>query len=97
MNDLSMQRSDVRIQKQDLISFTAKVLTKSGLRTHDAETVAKVLVWANCRGVDSHGVSRLSGYVEEIKAGTFNARGRARIQQSRLLRWLVTRRPAQPA
>ena len=36
---------------------------------NDAATVADVLVWANLRGVDSHGVLRVPKYVEWIEAG----------------------------
>src|SRR5262245_4538525 len=37
-----------------------------------AATVADALVWANLRGVDSHGVSRVPRYVEMIEAGDLN-------------------------
>ena len=37
-----------------------------------AEQTAEVLVWANARGVDSHGVLRIPRYVEMVEAGTIN-------------------------
>ncbi|MFV0605511.1 MAG: Ldh family oxidoreductase [Niabella sp.] len=46
-----------------LIDFTVQVLKKIGCSDADAQTAAKVLVSADARGVDSHGVARLSGYV----------------------------------
>src|SRR5262245_54554386 len=39
-----------------------------------AATVADVIVWANLRGVDSHGVTRIPRYVEWIGAGIVNPR-----------------------
>ena len=38
----------------------------------DAATVADVLVWADLRGVDSHGVSRISMYLRLIDDGDLN-------------------------
>lgn len=40
----------------------------------DAATVADVLVWANLRGVDTHGVSRAPSYLSWIDRGDMNAR-----------------------
>jgi ureidoglycolate dehydrogenase (NAD+) len=71
----------MRILEEHLTCFAAKVLAKAGLPSEDAQTVADVLVWANSRGVDSHGISRLAAYVEETKTGAFNVTGRAQIHQ----------------
>ena len=38
----------------------------------DAETVAEVLVEADLRGVESHGTTRVAGYVSMIKGGLLN-------------------------
>src|SRR5258708_20116219 len=40
----------------------------------DAAVVADVLVWANLRGVDTHGVMRIPRYVDLIETGDMNAR-----------------------
>ena len=45
-----------------------------GLPPEDAETEAEVLIWANLRGVDSHGVLRIPWYVERVEAGQMNPR-----------------------
>src|SRR5256714_2857437 len=54
---------------QQLFDFTKEVLRKIGCPGTDAETGAKVLLSADLRGIDSHGVARLSGYVRlwEVK------------------------------
>ncbi len=46
-----------------LLHFTRNVFEKIGCSPDDAETAAKVLLSADLRGIDSHGVARLSGYV----------------------------------
>ena len=45
-----------------LFDFTKIILQKMGCPANDADTAAKVLLSADLRGIDSHGVARLSGY-----------------------------------
>ena len=53
-----------------LKNFVTEVLTKVGVDRSDARTVADVLVAADLRGVESHGVARLeSYYVSRIRNG----------------------------
>jgi len=54
---------------QQLFDFTKTILQKIGCSENDSEIAAKVLLSADLRGVDSHGVARLSGYVRlwEVK------------------------------
>ncbi len=46
-----------------LLSFTEKVFLSIGCPAPDAAIAARTLLAADLRGVDSHGVARLSGYV----------------------------------
>jgi LDH2 family malate/lactate/ureidoglycolate dehydrogenase len=52
-----------------LAAWTVSVLVSLGARADHAEAVARVLVDANLRGVDSHGVARLPAYVRLIDRG----------------------------
>lgn len=52
--------------------FTTEVLVRVGMPPAPAGIVADVLVWANLRGMDSHGVMRLPRYLELIAAGDLN-------------------------
>ncbi len=52
--------------------FAKDVFVRAGLSGAHAGTVADVLVWADLRGVDSHGVTRISRYVGLIEAGDLN-------------------------
>src|SRR5688572_20009291 len=60
---------------QQLFDFTKAILQKIGCRDEHAATAANVLLSADLRGVDSHGVARLSGYVRlwEVKRVNCNA------------------------
>src|SRR6187399_2660736 len=54
---------------EQLFDFTKSILQKIGCSEEHAATSAKVLLSADLRGIDSHGVARLSGYVRlwEVK------------------------------
>jgi LDH2 family malate/lactate/ureidoglycolate dehydrogenase len=45
----------------------------------DAELIAKSLVWANLRGIDSHGVARMAIYIERLNRKLVNPRPRITI------------------
>ncbi len=57
---------------QQLHSFTQSVLESIGLSVQDASSAADVLLSADLRGIDSHGVARLSGYVRLWKEKRIN-------------------------
>lgn len=56
-----------------LLAFTNTIFLKIGCSVKEAATAATVLLSADLRGVDSHGVARLSGYVRLWDAGRINA------------------------
>lgn len=58
----------------DLLSFCGRVFEKMGVSTEDARVTADVLVQANLRGIDSHGVARLARYVNGLRDGVMVAR-----------------------
>ena len=55
-----------------LRDFAFKVFKKMGCPEHEAKIASKTLVSADLRGVDSHGVARLSGYVRLWEANRIN-------------------------
>ena len=52
----AMGTKDVRVDWQALKDFSKEVFVRAGFTPEGAELQADVLVWANLRGVDSHGV-----------------------------------------
>jgi L-2-hydroxycarboxylate dehydrogenase (NAD+) len=58
-----------RVGADTLKSFCSEALERLGVSHEDAEITAKVLVEADLRGIDSHGVARMSRYVSGIKQG----------------------------
>jgi LDH2 family malate/lactate/ureidoglycolate dehydrogenase len=64
----------MKIAAERLQAWVARVFATGGMPTQDAETVARVLVWANLRGMDTHGVVRVPRYMEWLRSGELNAR-----------------------
>ena len=58
----------------ELFKFSYRVFLAMGCSEEDAKLAAKVLVNADIRGIDSHGVARLSGYTRLWEAGRINAK-----------------------
>ena len=64
---------------ESLLTFTKQIFQKIGCSEKDADTAAKVLISADLRGIDSHGVARLNGYVRLWEAGRVNSTPEIRI------------------
>jgi len=57
---------------QQLKKFTISVFEKIGFSKSDADLCASLLLRADLRGIDSHGIARLRGYFNLFKAGRLN-------------------------
>jgi L-2-hydroxycarboxylate dehydrogenase (NAD+) len=57
-----------------LKGFSEKIFLRIGCSADDAELATRVLLSADLRGVDSHGVARLSGYVRLWEANRLNGK-----------------------
>jgi len=58
-----MSNPSAIFSSKDLTRFSYEVFRKLGCPETEAQTAADVLVSADLRGIDSHGVARLNGYV----------------------------------
>ncbi len=71
--------TDRRFQSTDLEAFVARALTAVGLPAPDAEQVARLMILADLRGADGHGIFRLPQYVRRIRAGGMDVRPNIRV------------------
>jgi len=62
------------VAAEQVREFVSAILRGHGVPAEDAMITADHLVKANLRGVDTHGVIRLKGYIARIKAGGNNPR-----------------------
>ena len=58
-----------------LREFVVRVFDRLGVPAADAEQAADVLIAADRRGIDSHGVARLKAYCDLLAAGRVQPRG----------------------
>ena len=78
-----MAQQDMRVPADRLAAFVASAFIAAGLPAADAETLAGLMVEADLRGSDTHGVIRLPLYVRRIRAGGVNARPNIRVVSDR--------------
>lgn len=62
----------LRISPNACHAFTIDLLGKAGCNDHHAALIADALMLADLRGVDTHGINRLPGYLARIKSGVLN-------------------------
>lgn len=67
------------VDAQTLRIFTARAFERVGVTPEDAEIAADVLVTADLRGVESHGVARLHHYLAHLKQRQVHARSHLKI------------------
>jgi LDH2 family malate/lactate/ureidoglycolate dehydrogenase len=72
-----------RVQATVLSAFVQRALTAAGLPASDAAQVAELMVEADLRGSDTHGVIRLPLYVRRLKAGGINKQPNIRLIQDK--------------
>ena len=62
------------VSEAALTRFATDLFLAKGMPAEDAALVARVLVWSNMRGVESHGVLRIPGYLARVDSGVNNPR-----------------------
>jgi len=69
------------IPSADLQRFASALFAAASVAPRMADEWAKSLVWANLRGVDSHGVLRIPGYIERLKTKAINPAPDMRVER----------------
>jgi ureidoglycolate dehydrogenase (NAD+) len=71
---------DVRVSHDDLKALLVAIFRAKGMSADDAATAADVLVWAELRGVPSHGVVRIPSYLAAMERGKFNPTAKLKVK-----------------
>lgn len=58
---------------ENLLLFVESVFEKSGCQKENTQLASQVLLSADLRGIDSHGIARLPGYIRLLNAGRATA------------------------
>jgi len=67
------------VKPEPLRALIGRLFTAAGAPPADAATVAEVLVEADLRGVESHGSTRVAGYISMIRLGLLNPRPKVQV------------------
>jgi hypothetical protein len=79
---MSTKQQDMRyVNASDAREFVETVLTGNGVSKNNAVIVAKCLVEADLRGVDTHGMNRIPSYMARIREGVLDARASPSLRQ----------------
>ena len=78
-----MSQSKIIVGHEELSRFIRDTLEAKGARPEDAAVVADGLVWANLRGIDGHGVSRLPFYLRMIERADIDVATKPSLAQDR--------------
>ena len=89
-----MSRAKILVHHDDLERFVAAAFAARGMANADARIIAGVLVWANLRGGDSHGVVRVPRYLEMIEAGDMDPKARPHFDVDAPARFVLDARRA---
>src|ERR1700726_4688992 len=79
---MSRMSDDILLSKQGLTDFAAAIFAGAGVEPAMAARWAEAVVWANLRGVDSHGVIRIPRYVDLLKKKSINPRPAMRVERA---------------
>jgi len=75
-----MTAGRTRVDAERLADFATRALQKVGVPEEDARITARILVVPGLRGVDTHGVANLSGYIRGgIRLGKINVNPKPKI------------------
>ena len=69
MQNAPSNADGVTVDSRTLADFATAIFRAAGMPTAYAESEADMLVWANVRGIDSHGVLRIPWYIQQIDDG----------------------------
>ena len=78
-----MKSNSIPVSHDELGRYIREVLIANGARAKDAVIVAEGLVWANLRGGDGHGVSRLPRYLNIIAHGEIDTKAEPTLSHDR--------------
>lgn len=71
----------VRVRHDDARAFAEAVLEANGVSKANAAVIARGLVHADLRGVDSHGINRLPSYMARVRNGVLDPKAEPALTQ----------------
>ncbi|KAH6682190.1 malate/L-lactate dehydrogenase [Plectosphaerella plurivora] len=76
-----MEDAKIHIDADEARRFVEAILMGNGVTAENAAIVARCLVAADLRGVDTHGMNRIPSYMERIRQGVLDASAEPELRQ----------------
>ena len=74
MESAAKEPKTVLVRHEDAQSFAEAILEANGVSRDNAVIIARGLVQADLRGVDSHGINRIPSYMSRVRNGVLDPR-----------------------
>lgn len=78
-----MAKPRVTATADELRRAAREIFVAAGTSEEDARQMADAFVWANLRGIDSHGIAKVPRYLELFEKGEANPRPTVRVERTR--------------
>jgi LDH2 family malate/lactate/ureidoglycolate dehydrogenase len=78
-----MAKPRVRVPVDELRTLVTETFVAAGMSPEHAASTAEPFIWANLRGIDSHGVSRVPRYLELFASGESNPAPKIEVHRPR--------------
>jgi ureidoglycolate dehydrogenase (NAD+) len=76
-----MSQDSIRIGAAELHGYARAIFVAAGVQPAHADEWAKMLIWANLRGVDGHGVIRIPRYFDLLRRKAINTAPNMRVER----------------
>ncbi|KAF6839473.1 oxidoreductase YjmC [Colletotrichum plurivorum] len=77
----SSESQKIHVSAAEARRLVEDVLKGNGVPPHNAVTIARCLVAADLRGVDTHGMNRIPSYMERVRQGVLSAAAEPELRQ----------------
>jgi ureidoglycolate dehydrogenase (NAD+) len=81
MSQILTEKDSIRVGRAELHAFTSAIFVAAGVSPAHADEWATMLIWANLRGTDSHGIIRIPRYIDLLRAKSINPSPNMRIER----------------
>jgi LDH2 family malate/lactate/ureidoglycolate dehydrogenase len=79
--DIEMESKKFKVTASDARAFAQNVLVGNGVPTENAAIIAKCLIEADLRGVDTHGINRIPSYMTRVRQGVLDPKASPTLTQ----------------
>lgn len=80
MSEGMASTAKLHVSPEDAQEYAEGVLVSNGVSSESASLIARCLVAADLRGVDTHGINRIPSYMARIRQGVLDAKVQPTIQ-----------------